>query len=153
MRIRIRDLVNPRSGILDPGSWIRDKHPGSATLTVRSFLKIQPNSVLKLANRETRYGAILITVHFQFGCFIHISSMLILDKVKIRGIQGYNQHYEPMSRTRGSFAIFFNCSGHTATLCCLDKILKLGYPVFDGITYLQKHGTGHGSSGSRYLPF
>ncbi len=34
MRIWIRDLVNPRSGMEEIGteSWIRDKHPGSATL-------------------------------------------------------------------------------------------------------------------------
>jgi hypothetical protein len=37
MRIRIRDLVNPGSGMekgrfRDPASGIRDKHPGSATL-------------------------------------------------------------------------------------------------------------------------
>jgi hypothetical protein len=46
MRIWIQDLVNPRSGIPDtgwknshPGSWIRDKHPGSAALHVVKSLR------------------------------------------------------------------------------------------------------------------
>jgi hypothetical protein len=32
MRMRIRDLVNPGSGIRDGKNQIQDKHPGSATL-------------------------------------------------------------------------------------------------------------------------
>jgi hypothetical protein len=33
--MRIRDLVNPGSGMEKIGSWIRDKHPGSATLQLQ----------------------------------------------------------------------------------------------------------------------
>jgi len=33
IRIRIRNLFDPGSGMEKLGSWIQDKHPGSATLT------------------------------------------------------------------------------------------------------------------------
>ncbi len=38
MQIRIRDLVNPGSGMEKVGSGIRAKHSGSATLTVPQYL-------------------------------------------------------------------------------------------------------------------
>jgi hypothetical protein len=56
--MRIRDLVNPGSGMENIGSWILDKHPGSATLvpTVSDLTKavprIQIEHIFSLVNKS-----------------------------------------------------------------------------------------------------